>query len=242
MGNLPGFTIDLDVATQDAFTRIGPFDSRDMLTVAVELDVAATTTPGVGNDTLDVQVITRRAGLPWQPVPTAGGSNGLTFAAAVEMPIGATGLGAVAPGSFLAVATGLLDETTILAEPVDHAGAANGTASVLGGHLVFGATMPFSAQGLFTFAAVDPGAPNQPLAITSDDGYALVIHLATDGGGIVTTTTDDIVATGIAQGAYIAALANQVLGHLVAPFGPVPIAGATNGTVTMTYSLKGQAG
>ena len=83
-----------------------------------------------------------------------------------------------------------------------------------------------------TIQLVDPGAPNVPLSVAVI-GVNVTITLATDGGGVITTTSADIATLLLNTPAAAGVMSAQPSGdpnQVVAAFGPSPLASGTAGT------------
>lgn len=89
----------------------------------------------------------------------------------------------------------------------------------------------------------DPGLPDQLLYVTSEDGWAFVVHLATDSEGGITTVASDLSVlfggTGGEFAPWIVTAVSDVIDGAVVPTGALPLAGGTSGASGVTYSVKG---
>lgn len=98
-----------------------------------------------------------------------------------------------------------------------------------GAILVFNAFRPGISS--VSVELVDPGSPSQPLSISLADAPLVSISLATDGGGTITTTAQDIVDAVTADpdaSALLIATPDGVSDGTVEPLAETPLVGGVN--------------
>lgn len=208
------------------------------------------------SQSVNVLVLTRIAGKPWLiagAIESNNNNNPTLSRTTVWPPFGIGGGGPI-PAAWYDVWAGLLEESVILVQPHD---------AILG--VPAGATtsfsdpdadLAFSPIGLsgslvagdfgnaFSVQFVDPGAADQRLRLTSSDGYALVIHCATDGGGAIVTTANDVLGAMYSifnpfAPFVLTAVATGSGAGLVEATSVLPLSGGAGNTTGVTYSVKG---
>lgn len=240
--------IDLDdtAATTAQFSE--PFDTRGrgVLTLYVQATYG---------EALAMRVLTRLAGEPWSILPFVelhhdSGTPFLDYGG--EWPA----VSSTIKGTWMLAAIGLLDETVVVAQPANTPSGSIATADT--DFTDPEANVRFSAGGppdalagdwgnAFSVQFVDPGEPDQPLTVSSEDGYLLTISLSTDGGGVLQSFASDLLkAMRQTELNVLSAFNPWVISvDLLGMDGPleatsvIPLAGGTSGAAGVTYRVRG---
>jgi hypothetical protein len=233
----PYIPIDLSAtaATEAQFSDV--LDTRGGKSLGLVLRILDTSTPAT--DYLQVTVLTRITGLAWMICPI------LEFDSTEPMLVGfgmqarvATGGGTLPSETAIAV-WGLLDESIIAVGPLGTDNTWTAAVDETNGVTWF-AGISGSVVGLFGVELVDPGANDSLLSITSVDGYRFTVNLATDSNGDITTTLDDLGMLFQSTYPYAIFPASGAAGLAVLqPTALLDFAPASDGTVTMNYSVQG---
>lgn len=194
--------------------------------------------------TLTVCVLTRRAGMPWHLLPAVEHSpSGLLFSYMTNYNIAIAASGNVFPMSYINTWLGLLDEAVVIAQPYDFSTAVLATGTSGDTNIVFcaGAALKGDFANAFTVDLVDPGAADQPLSISSTDGYTMTISLETDGGGDIVTTAGDLQSTiGVNGWQYMIDIQSVVDSGVLVADETIPLTGGAGNSSGLTYTVTGK--
>lgn len=208
----------------------GPFGCRGRGGLGLFTEVAAASASSV-----QVMPLTRIAGKPWMWLPALETTNTgvpILSRGTIWPTFGTSAGGAKIPTAWLDGFVGLLEELVVAVVPSANGGGAAATASVGSG----GGAIPLTAVDALADAGnrisielVDPAALSSPLSITSPDGWAIKVHLETDGAGVIVTTATDVAllfgAYAEPNGWLISATAPIDGGAVMSAAGPVAFTG-----------------
>lgn len=111
-----------------------------------------------------------------------------------------------------------------------------------GGLVVFTMVAGGTAGNAYTMRFLDPGAPGSPLTV-SLVGTVITANLATDGGGVITSTIAQVVAALAADGAIAAVVTGSIESggaELATAFGPTSFdSGADASNITIRGEFRG---
>jgi len=236
-GSQPTYTL-ADTAAS-AFKMTDELDTAGVNALSAYIEYLGDTVGGGGPD-LYVVCLTRKTGQPYGFAPGGFGASVDTILEIVSAGLndGTDGAYATPAGFF-----GVGQLSRVVAIPVNSAGsptnAATGAMNFTdpNADLTFTGPALFDLGNQFSFELVDPGADNQPLALSSTTGFDFVISLGTDNTGAVTTIGNDLNALLTPYGITVA---QATFGTPLAAHAPVTLSGGDNGTpgAGISYSIS----
>ncbi len=212
-----------------------PFDTRGVGSMGFFLETTSWADP---SDYLDIIVLTRIAGRPWMTAAVVvqdDNADGTTLAQKAQ--INQNG-----ELRYLKIPViGLQDESLVIVQPIGAGAGAAGLTLDMMPYRAFAGGSAGDWANRIKIEYLNPGVPDNPLSVASDDGWTIIVDPATDGDGVITTITatlDTVLDPSSDIGDVFAINIVTSALDLLTPVAPTPLSGGIAGvTAGITYAL-----